>query len=220
MANFIIVGAGGFGREVFQWLEDWIQTQPKSDHTIKGFLSLDVDLLKDYDLPVGVLGSEFDYEIQESDRFIIAIGSAVRKKVVVEELRGRGAKFFGFAHPTTVVSKSAKIGEGTILCPFATVCADTKVGQFCTFNIYSSAGHDSTIGHYSVLSPYATLNGFATVGEEAFLGTHSTILAGKTVGNRARISANALVVSNVAEDSTVLSKPGVTIDLKLGNKKR
>ncbi len=213
MKDLIIVGAGGFGREVFHWLQDWLDADRNrsQEFQIKGFFSFDENILDDFSFPVGILGHEETYQIQPNDRFVMGIGRIDRRKVAAEKLIQQNARFFTLVHPTAKVASSATLGDGTIICPFVLVSSDVSIGRFSTMNIYSSAGHDAVIGDFCLLSPYSTLNGFARLDDEVYMGTHSTVTLSKTVGAKSRISANSLVVSNVPPATTVLGTPGKMI---------
>jgi sugar O-acyltransferase (sialic acid O-acetyltransferase NeuD family) len=211
MIDLVIVGAGGFARELYYWTMETIKDRSQ-ECRVKGFLSVEPDLLDEFALPVGILGDESSYEIQPNDQFVIGIGTVGTKSRVIEELQKKDAKFFSLIHPTAVVSPSAILGEGVVICPFAVVSANVAIGDFSMMNIYSSAGHDARIGRQCVLSPYATLNGSASIDNDVFLGTHSTVLASKTVGQGAQVSAGGLVVRNIPPGHTLLSKPGPIVD--------
>ena len=74
-------------------------------------------------------------------------------------------------------------------------------------NTYASVGHDSKAGPCCVLSPYAVVNGNVELGEEVFMGTHATVIPGRKVGRRSSLSAGAVVVRDVAEDSFMMGNP-------------
>ena len=82
LKNLIIVGAGGFGREVFHWLEDWIRFDEtrKHDFQIKGFLSLDEGELDGFEMPIEILGDENTYKIEKDDLFVMGVGQTTLKK--------------------------------------------------------------------------------------------------------------------------------------------
>jgi len=210
MKNIIIVGAGGFGREVFHWLQDWIDFDAirKCEFQIKGFFSLDDSELDGFDMPVEILGHENSYEVQQNDVFVMGIGQTARKRKVAQRLAELNAQLFTLIHPTAIVCPSAKIGKGVVVCPFATVSAHVELGDFVMLNAHASIGHDCVVGDYCVLSGYANLNGHVTLESEVFLGTRATVVASKTVGRQSRVSAHALVVSNVPQQTTVLSSAG------------
>lgn len=205
MDNIIIIGAGGFGREVYYWAKDTFSNQ---EFKIKGFLSNNPRDLDNFDIDVPILEDANTYKIEEKDRFIFAIGDIDTKKRIVTNLKNQGAKFMTLIHPTAVVAKSAYIGEGVIICPFALVSSHVELQDFVMMNFYSSCGHDAKVGKYSILSPYATLNGFTILEPEAFLGTHATVIARKKVGYRSKVSANSVVMHDVPPHTLVYGVPG------------
>lgn len=205
MYDIIIIGAGGFGREVYNWAKE---SFPSKKFRIKGFLSNNANDLDDFDFNVGILGDENTYKIKKQDRFLIAIGNIDIKKKVVAKLKKKGAQFLTLIHPTAIVSKTAKIGQGVIICPFAIVSDHVIVEDFVLLNFYSSCGHDAKVGKYCVLSPYATLNGFAVLEDEVFLGTHSTVTPKTKIGYRSKISANSVAMHNIPAYSFVFGVPG------------
>ena len=211
MIDLVIVGAGGFAREVYNWTLDAIKAQD-GEYRIKGFLSVEPNLLDSFSLDVGILGDEFNYEIQPNDQFVIGIGTVATKARVVNTLREKKATFYSLVHPTAIVCPSARLGVGAVLCPFTVVSADVQIGDFTMMNLYSSAGHDAKIGDFCVLSPYATLNGGVVLEDRVFLGTHATVLAQKTIGVDAQVSAGGLVVRDIPANHTLLSKLGPLIE--------
>lgn len=205
MYNIIIIGAGGFGREVYNWAKE--SFSPKK-FRIKGFLSSNPNDLNNFNFDVGILGHENSYNIKKQDRFLVAIGDIDIKKGVVAKLKKKGAQFLNLIHPTAIVSKTAKMGQGVIICPFVIVSDHVILDDFVLMNIYSSCGHDAKVGKYCVLSPYATLNGFAVLEDEVFLGTHSTVTPKRKIGFRSKISANSVAMHDVPARSFVFGVPG------------
>ena len=211
MNNLIIVGAGGFGREVYSWLRDWIHRSPVAGDQafhIKGFLSNNPNDLHGFEVAADILGDPEYYAVEEDDRFVLAIGTVEDKKRIVLSLKARRARFFTLVHPTAVVADTASIGEGVVVCPFATVSVNVTVDDFAMLNFYASCGHDAKVGKYCVLSPYATMNGFAILEDEVFMGTHATVVAHKRVGCRSKISANSLAANDVPPCTLVQGVPG------------
>jgi len=198
--NIIIVGAGGFGREVCQWVH-WTYGYDK--YKIKGFLDCDSNKLKGYDIVPPIIGND-DYDIQDKDRFIIAIGNVAIKKKVVEKLKKRGAQFIRLVHPTAIVSYNSHLGDGVVICPYSVVTDSVEIGDFAMLNIYSSCGHDSKVGKYSIMSPYATLNGGAELKDEVFMGTRATVVGSKTIEKESIIGAHSLALHDVPEKTKVL----------------
>jgi len=206
--NIIIVGAGGFGREVYLWAKDSFS---KDQYKIKGFLDDNPKILDNYNIDIGIMGSLDNYEIKKQDRFLFAIGDIETKKHIVTNLKKKGAQFLTLVHPTVIVVDTAKIGEGVIICPFCLVSDNVILNDFVMMNTYSSCGHDARVGKYCILSPYSTINGFGVLEDEVFLGTHSTVIPGKKVGYKSKISANSVVMRDVPPNKMVFGVPGKSI---------
>lgn len=208
MYDIIIIGAGGFGREVYLWAKD---SFPNDQYKIKGFLDDNPRILNNYNMDIGIIGDLDGYEIKKQDRFVFAIGDIDVKKHLVTKLKEKGAKYLTLIHPTAIAASTAKIGQGVIICPFVTVSDHTQLGDFVMMNIYSSCGHDVKVGDYCILSPYATLNGFVILEDEVFLGTHATVIPGKRVGCKSKISANSVVMRDIPPGKIVFGVPGKPI---------
>ena len=208
MYDIIIIGAGGFGREVYLWAKDSFS---KDQYKITGFLDDNPKILDNYDMDVGIIGNLNSYEIKNQDRFLFAIGDIDVKKRLIIKMKKRGAKFLTLVHPTAIMANTTKIGEGVIICPFCLVSDNVLLEDFVMMNVYSSCGHDAKVGRYSILSPYATLNGFVILEDEVFLGTHTTVIPYKRVGYKSKISANSVVMRDVATNKIVFGVPGKAI---------
>jgi len=208
MYDIIIIGAGGFGREVYLWAKDSFS---KDQYRIKGFLDDNPRILNNYNMDIGIIGDLDGYEIKKQDRFVFAIGNIEIKKRLITKLKNKGAKFLTLIHPTAIVVDTARIGKGVVICPFCLVSDNVLLEDFVMLNIYSSCGHDAKVGDHCILSPYATLNGFVILEDEVFLGTHATVISYKRVGYKSKISANSVVMRNVPANKIVFGVPGKAI---------
>lgn len=204
MFDIVIVGAGGFGREVFLWAQG---TFPANEFKFKGFLCKNPTELDKFDGMPPILGDEKSYEIGIADRFLLAIGHIGNRNRALAVLKEKGAKFLTLIHPTTIVAKTAQIGEGVVICPYSIVSDHVVVGNFVLMNLYVSCGHDVRIGNGCVLNPYAFLAGGSILEEDVYLGMHATV-AGKRVGSKSKISANSVAMHDIPPNSLVSGVPG------------
>ncbi|NQW49258.1 MAG: acetyltransferase [Planctomycetes bacterium] len=203
--RILVVGAGGFGREVVRWaLDAW----PEWTTRIVGFLSDDLGRLDGFNTPYRIVGTVHDHVPEAGTAYLLAIGVAYARRTVAEHLCRQGASFVSLVHPSAVVSDSAVIGTGSIICPYAVVSESSTLGACVLVNYHASLGHDSTAGAFSVLSPYATLAGEASIGDDVFLGLHASVGPGVKVGERSKVSANSCALSSVPPDSLVYGVPG------------
>ena len=205
VARILVVGAGGFGREVFQWVRDaW----PEHRSLLAGFLAADVPKAISRGCPLPVVADPREFEPQPGDGLLLAIGIPEIRRRVAESLEQRGGVFLTLIHPTAIVASTASIGQGTILCPYSIVSDAARIGRHVLVNYHASLGHDATAGDFAVFSPYASLGGDAHVEEDVFLGMHASVGPGKRVGARSKVSANSCALANSPPDSIVFGVPG------------
>lgn len=119
------------------------------------------------------------------------------------ELTAQGAKFASIIHPTAEICKTARIGIGTIIGPFAFVAPFAVVNDNAVLNVRATVGHDAFVGHSAVLSPHADINGYGLAGEGAFLGAAAVISPSARLGHFAKLSAGS-VLNKVAGDGDLM----------------
>lgn len=200
-----IIGAGGFGREVLQYCLDARATG--WPHRIVGFIDDRPDALQQFDLPVSVLGGMDDLGQINTDAFIIAVGKPAMRGKIARSVADAGRILVSLIHPTAYVAPTARIGPGTVLCPFALVAANASLISNVAVNVYASVGHDARIDENCVLSPYSAVAGSVRLGAESFLGTHCTVLPGTIIGRRSKVSAGSIVTRDAEAGSLLIGNP-------------
>jgi sugar O-acyltransferase (sialic acid O-acetyltransferase NeuD family) len=203
--RIIIVGAGGFGREVLHWARDaW----PDHRHKLAGFLSADVSKLEGHPTSIPILGTPADFEPRPTDGLVLAIGIRGVRRQVAELIESHGGRFLSLVHPTAVAVDTAVLGTGCVVCPHAVVSDSVRMGRFVLVNYHASLGHDSSAGDFSVMSPYSTLGGHATIGADVFLAMHATVGPNVRVGDGSTLSANTCLLNDAPRGSLVFGVPG------------
>ena len=204
MKDLYIVGAGGFGREVFGWLH---AAGGSSDWKFCGFLDDNPEALKDMDYGMGVVAPISNFVVQPSHLFVCGIGEVSTKMKLCKPLIDRGARFMSVIHPTAIVGNNVKLGHGVVLCPGVILTCDIELGDMVTINCSSSAGHDVKIGNWSTVSAHCDLTGHTSLGEGVFLGSGARIIPGKSVGDHGFVGAGSVVLQSVASGQRVFGNP-------------
>ncbi|RYE95776.1 MAG: acetyltransferase, partial [Oxalobacteraceae bacterium] len=202
----IVVGGGGFGRELMCWVEDCGQAGRLPP--LAGFLDDKPDELPGY---APRLGSVQDYSPAPGDLFALAIAKPAIKRKVVGLLHDRGAHFITVVHPTAKIVRTATVGEGSILCPQSMLMPDATIGRFVSILNYSGVGHDSVVGDFTTFSSLCDVTGNVTVGTDVFIGAGARLLPGIKVGDGALVGAGSTVVRSVKPGDTVFILPPKTM---------
>ncbi|HWK61608.1 MAG TPA: acetyltransferase [Eoetvoesiella sp.] len=209
MKKLYIVGAGGFGREVYAWLCDWCNVNP--DWIIVGFVNDIASALDEFPGLPPIVSTIDGFQPQENAWLVCAIADPVGKKDVVKRLRGKEVPFFTLIHPSVIVGQRAKIGEGVVICPRTVVSSDLHIGDFATINSACTIGHDTSIGAYSTLSGHCDVTGGVVLDEGVFMGSHAVVLPKGHVGHGASVGAGSVVLRKVAPGETVFGVPAKRI---------
>jgi len=205
MKRILIVGAGGFGRELLAWAKH--DRDYGRAWTIVGFLDDNPNALEACQLDVPVVGTIESYVPAPDEALLCAIGKPDVKRRIVGLLNSRGATFQRFIHPSVVIGERVVLGAGVVLCPGVILTSDIHCGDFVMVNCHSSAGHDVCIGNYTTVSGHCDLTGYVTVGEGVFMGSRASVIPGRNIGNGATIGAGAVVISHVPPGVTMFGNP-------------
>lgn len=210
MKNLIIIGARGYGREVYNLAVQC--TGFGKEYIVKGFLDDKTDALDDFVGYPEILGNVEDYVIEESDIFTCALGNVKWKKHYVNLILSKGGEFISLVHPTTIINFNVKIGKGLIVFMYSIISNDCLVGDFVTIQGFVAIGHDSEIGNWVHLNAYSFIGGYSFIGDEVTLNTRATVLPKVKVGKNAVVGAGSVVLRNVLESTTVFGVPAKKIE--------
>lgn len=200
-----IIGAGGFGREIYGWLKDEVNLL--SEYELVGFLDDNSAVLDGYEIEHGVVGRILDFEPEGDGYFICGIGSVEWKKKLCQPMVAAGARFLTLVHPTSLIGRNVTLGEGVVVCPGVTLTCDLTVGDMTMINCHSSAGHDVSIGSWCTISAHCDLTGGTVLEDEVFLGSGASVIPNKKVGEGATVGAGSVVIRDVSPFARVFGNP-------------
>lgn len=202
--KIVLIGGGGHAKVV----ADIIHAMAEKDHNLEVWGFLDDNQERCNVLNYRRMGGIDKIASLSRDQelsFLLCIGdNRVRAKLTSSY---RNLKLFTAIHPSAQISKSAIIGEGTVVMAQAVVNADTNIGKHVIVNTGAIIEHDCNIADFAHISPNATLCGNVAIGECTHVGAGAVIIQNKSVGANSVVGAGAIVVKDVPDDVVVMGVP-------------
>lgn len=200
--DVVIIGTGGFGREVLNYALDavddgwkariigWVDDCPSKHHTLV------------HDLPV--LGN-LDWLNSHPVSALLGVGSPrIRASI---DARLPGQTWGSLRHPTAYVGRRVAFGAGALLCPGACITTDIEIGRHFIANLNATVGHDSRLGDYVTLAPGVHISGNVQLGDCVDVGSGAALNPGVRVGHHAIIGSAAAVTRDIAAQVTAVGVP-------------
>jgi len=204
--RFLVWGAGGHGKVVGELVRS-------CDHELVGFVDRDPDKLGEVVEPGGarvVMGEEpFQEPLGPLPGgpfgVVPAIGRNAARLATLALLGTRLSP--ALVHPAATVSRTADVGEGSVVLAGAVVNAASRVGRGAIINTAAVVEHDCELTDGVHISPGAVVSGGVRIGCRAWIGAGSVVIEGIRVGRDAIVGAGAVVVRDVPDRATVVGNP-------------
>lgn len=210
MQDIVIVGVGGLGREIAEWVEDINEVRPT--YNLLGFLDDDASKHGTARHDLLVLGGlDWLAERSRTVATVVGIGNPAPKRRVVERLAAHSAGFPSIVHPNAIVGRHVEVGEGAVICPGVIVTTDVRLGRFVTLNFDLTIGHDATVDDFVTLAPGVHLSGYVKVREGADLGAGAVTIPAVEIGAWSIVGAGAAVTTSLPANCTAVGVPARVI---------
>lgn len=210
MKKIVVVGAGGFGREV-KTLIDAINGNT-AEYDFLGFYD---DNLEKGKIINGfpVLGTVRDLNLQDETIFVaFGIGEPKIKKNLVCQLNNSNLQFPTLIHPSCFISSdSVSIGKGTLICAGTIITCNIIIEDFVTLNLMCTVGHDTHIKKYCSFMPSVNISGEVAIHESVYVGTGAKIINRLEIGSNTIVGAGAVVSKSLPENCTAVGIPAKPI---------
>jgi len=208
----IVVGAGGFGREVLDVVE-------AVNRHGAGPLWQVVGVVDDSPAPINLerlrarhirhLGGVGSIARYEDHAVVIGVGSPEARVRIAAQLRELSASltYPVLVHPSASIGSECALGEGAVVCGGAQISTNVSTGRHVHVNPNATIGHDTSLSDYVSVNPGAIVSGECSVESGVLIGAGAVVLQGVVVGARSLVGASACVVRDVAPDLVVKGVP-------------
>lgn len=203
----IIVGAGGFGKEIAFLL------QQQNEYQWVGFVDDRKSEQSDV-LGKPVIGKIADLlQVKTPMAVFLGIAAPTVKENIYEQLRQNPHLLFpNLFAPSALIGLNVQLGIGNILMPYTTYTADISIGDFNMINIGSTIGHDSIIGSYNAIFPNVNISGAVTLRDKNELGVGTKIIQKRSIGDGNIIGAGSVVIRDIPHHSKWVGVPAKIIE--------
>ncbi len=210
MDDIVIVGAGGFGREL-AWLIECINKQQKK-YVIKGFIDdfqpIGSVIYSNYKV-IDTIDSLISY--RKKIKVVIAFGSTQKRLDIYNKIHtNHNISFPNIIAPEVSVNEDA-LGIGNIICKGNILTVDYKIGNFNLINLSCTIGHDVVLQNFITINPGSNISGNVLIKNNVEIGTGSKIIQGIEINENAIIGAGSVVVRNIPSHTLSVGVPAKPI---------
>tara|TARA_Y100000589_G_scaffold162184_1_gene154136 strand:- start:146 stop:808 length:663 start_codon:yes stop_codon:yes gene_type:complete len=143
----------------------------------------------------------------KEDKVIVASGEPSVRENLFTNLSNKDFNFGILIDPTSIISPSAVIKTGTIICDFCSISSDTFIDNNVLINRQSIIGHDIKIAPHAVISSTVNLGGSVTVGKASYVGMGAHVREDLKIGAYSIISMGSIVHKDVKDETIVMGNP-------------
>ena len=209
-ARVVILGAGGFAREVLD-VYDACNDAGWGPFEVIGFLANgqpagtiinDRPVLGD----VEWLGAQDDPPLA-----ICGIGDPIVRRQVCGRAAELGATFHSIVHPDARLTRWLELGPGSIVTAGCILTNRIQIGSHVHLNLDSTVGHDVVIEDFVTVAPGVHVSGNVTLGSGSNIGTGAAIIQGLRIGAGSVIGAGAVVTEDIPPDVVAVGVPAKVV---------
>jgi len=207
LQQIVIIGAGGFAREVLDIFDAANIIQPTFD--VIGYI-VDAQYgkvgTKINDKPI--LGG-FNWLMEHKDevQVICAVGAPELRRRLIERVQEIGVKFCSIVHPNAALTRWITIGAGTIITAGCILTNQIRIGNHVHINLACTIGHDVVINDFVTLAPGVHVSGNVILREGCYIGNGSNINEKKSIGEWSIVGAGSTVITDIPKNTTAVGVP-------------
>lgn len=207
----VVIGAGGFGREVADVVEALNARAEQSLWDLIGMVDdglSEANRIRLADRGIRPLGSLSEL-ISDGPRvrYVIGIGNPDVRRSIADQLDRAGFRPATLVHPEATLGSQVSLGAGTVVCAGARITTNISLGRHCHVNPNCTIGHDTLLGDFVSLNPGATVSGDCVIGARSLVGAGAVVLNQIVLGEGVLVGASACVTRNVPDATVVKGVP-------------
>ncbi len=215
LKKLIVIGAGGFGQEVF-WVAENINQKNLSEgkpaeYEMIGYCDDNTSIQGKEIYSYKNLGVPEDLKINGNVYFFCSIGNNLIRKEVVARAIKLGWQPETLIDPSVIRAREVEVGDGTYVGAGTILSPNAKIGSHVIINLHCTIGHDSTLADYAHICPGSRLSGNTILKEGAFVASNSVTKQNIVMEEYSVLGASSFLVRNLPARCTALGNPARVI---------
>lgn len=190
------------------------------------------DASKKYNLPAEVLGFAFNefpvgeeingfpivckveeayqkYKDDEHVKFVYQMYDIKNMQKTIEHKDSLNIpldRYFTFVHPSTMFSRSASVGTGSLIMGHCVINPKAKIGQFNSIMSHVTIGHDAKIGDYNLIATHAIISNLK-MEDRNFIGINAATNNKITIGNDCMVGMCSNLTKSIGSNVVCYGNP-------------
>jgi sugar O-acyltransferase (sialic acid O-acetyltransferase NeuD family) len=206
--ELVIVGAGGFAREVLALVRAISRAGAGDAWRVLAFLGRDGDPLGRELDGIPVVDALSPAAPASRPVGVSGIGYPQGRRAEVEARAADVSSWATLIHPGVGFDpERVRIGAGCVVLEGSSFTTDLTLGRHVMLHLHCTVTHDCVLEDYVSLMPGCHVSGNVTLREGVFMGAGAVVLQGIEVGAWASVGAGAVVTEDVPAGATVVGVP-------------
>jgi sugar O-acyltransferase (sialic acid O-acetyltransferase NeuD family) len=216
MAKLLIIGAGGFGKEVAYYCKS-LNTS-FGTYEVAGFIDDDPKkkgLEVIYGLKVIASSDEVlqNKNFYRDYQFCLAFAEVEARLKMAQKMENEGFIFPNVIHSSVNIDSTVQLGRGNIFAHRAVTTCDIKIGSFNVVNGYSGFGHDVKVGDHNIFASGIAILGEVMIKDFNVFHTNTCVLPRITIGSRNTFNVGSVVMKNTGDGNKFWGSPARILNI-------
>ena len=207
MKDLVIIGAGGFGREIVDRIRLIKEKTGVAEWNVVGLIDENPDIKETVE-GYKVLGN-LDYYLNMENKpyFFVGIANSHVRERIATRCKAAGCKAATIIYPNVELGANTEIGEGCLICGNVILRNEVKIGPFCVVQSNGIFGHDTKVGAYTSFMTDALVGGETNIGSHCYFGLRATVINRINITDECTVGACACVVKDAEVPGTYVGVP-------------
>ncbi len=207
MKPLMIIGAGGFAREVYAAI--MAINRINNHHDVLGFVDLELDDRIIIQGKKVVLTEAALAEYHSPLDVVIALTDCGKRADIAQGLINNSMLSFPpIIHPSAVfMQDQVSFGRGCYVAAGTVLSPGVNLEDFTVVNLLASLAHDVQVGRYSVINPHANISGSVTISESVLIGASAVVHQGLELAQGSVLGMGAVLTRSTTAKASYFGNP-------------